>query len=592
MVASRASTSKQELAQGREDDAISDKLQGALRQVFDAYDLGETGQISARDFIKLEIRHGFELGDISRIWEATPRLTKADQANNGHLTFDEFCQCRLRAYQNGSRARSHPVRGKAAWAPSQQGLTQCALEEAERTLQERERMGPRYHPGIRRALKELFCEINMSDPDKYDNFDPAYKLSPAQWVLAHAHLVKTNDSKYPTPCSSIVQPWFSEESFAKADTNKDGLLQRDEFLNLSFDVLEKACQRDIKTALSVTQEILQRLSTRLSRDKSLEKSVAVECHQSRIFQPPHSSRRGDNTGSYAYMGMLQIPSNVVDLEDLLGLLRLYLKLPKYTWFSVFFRSAKHGHASIIAHHEDVRSMLAALTDHNSDHTLYVKNFRTAPKDLEIQIPQPCDDKSFEERMERNFLSGRRWGLDWETQLCGAGCNAPIFTPFAIGDVLIIRIPESGSLRYNISVTVYMDQPVAVSSPYLETAAKMAESEKNKRGKRGAASLEPKSPQEGAPAKNGRRNMLADKNASQLLFVAQREGTCRLFIELSWENVEEEVSRHPSHYSQCQCPAGEVSVGRIGPLFLEVKPGVLPPEYAWHCVDTADVVERC
>jgi len=92
-------------------------------------------------------------------------------------------------------------------------------------------------------------------------------------------------------------------------------------------------------------------------------------------------------------------------------------------------------------------------------------------------------------------------------------------------------------------------------------------------------LQPKPPQDGAPSRNGRAaHFLSDKNSSYLFFVAVKEGTARIFVELSWENAEDEVARQPGHFSQCECPAGEVSVGRIGPLYMEVKPGVAPPEY--------------
>lgn len=69
--------------------------------LFHAYDIQESGTISCGDFVKLEIRNGFEQGDLKRILRAFPTMLKADSISKGRLDFMDFCKARLDSFDQG-----------------------------------------------------------------------------------------------------------------------------------------------------------------------------------------------------------------------------------------------------------------------------------------------------------------------------------------------------------------------------------------------------------------------------------------------------------------------------------------------------------
>ena len=71
------------------------------QNLFHAYDIHESGSISCGDFVKLEIRNGFEQGDLKRILRAFPTMSKADPSSKGHLDFMDFCKARLDSFDQG-----------------------------------------------------------------------------------------------------------------------------------------------------------------------------------------------------------------------------------------------------------------------------------------------------------------------------------------------------------------------------------------------------------------------------------------------------------------------------------------------------------
>ena len=69
--------------------------------LFHAYDIQESGTISCGDFVKLEIRNGFEQGDLKRILRAFPTMSRADPISKGRLDFMDFCKTRLDSFDQG-----------------------------------------------------------------------------------------------------------------------------------------------------------------------------------------------------------------------------------------------------------------------------------------------------------------------------------------------------------------------------------------------------------------------------------------------------------------------------------------------------------
>merc|ERR1712232_881268 len=137
--------------------------------------------------------------------------------------------------------------------------------------------------------------------------------------------------------------------------------------------------------------------------------------------------------------------------------------------------------------------------------------------------------------------GRRWGLDWEVQLLNKGHKLPTLPYFQVGDALIIEVPVSEQQgEFKFITGIHMDSVEVLAKPIEVPMV----------------------------AKFSRKQVNAPTTASvaQLVFVAQREGWCELFVDVSWERHEEDLA-----VQHCLCaPVSVNSVARIGPLRVEVQ----------------------
>eukprot|EP00747_Dinoflagellata_sp_TGD_P164166 gnl/TRDRNA2_/TRDRNA2_183711_c0_seq1.p1 gnl/TRDRNA2_/TRDRNA2_183711_c0~~gnl/TRDRNA2_/TRDRNA2_183711_c0_seq1.p1 ORF type:complete len:563 (-),score=129.93 gnl/TRDRNA2_/TRDRNA2_183711_c0_seq1:96-1784(-) len=508
-----------------EKDKLNNEVEAACKQLFMAYDIDESGELSREEFVKLEMRICFEQGDVFKENPQAARLTLADTDNSGALSYDEFRERQLRNFQELGYAKAK--------------IIETMNEQARRALTERQKMGPRFHDGIRKALKRIF---NLYDVSGDGN------LSPEEWIAAQ-RIVAAEIS------DELDDSWIDEKAFACADTNGDGMLSQEEFLENSFSMFEGVKQRT-DALLATLHNVIKALENRKTQKETEPVTILVQTVEKPEFQPPHAAwqdeatldNREKNSSAWKDRGELKLPLNIQTQEEVVGLVRLFLGIPADTWISVYFLAPAAGGGTqtvTLLRGEkpgegNIQDTLEYLSKPNSEKKLYVKNVRARPKKL---TKQPV---AFLE--ERDVLLpkkvGQSWGLDWETQLVGDGSKLPPFPlVVSLGDAIVVEVPqsdESGEYRY--ACAVYMDKPDVLSKPIEEDVVVKA---KKKKGK--AAGPEPDP-------------ML------QYSFIAQKEGQCIMFVDLSWEDQETKLAT--SH--KLATPVAENSVARVGPIQVDVQ----------------------
>jgi len=507
-------------------DGSQDEVDEALRKLFNAYDLDESGVLSRDEFLAIEMRLAFESGEVYKGDAGQARMTLADADSSGTLDFEEFRERFLTSYTEQGMGRMD--------------IIEHATRQTKTALTERARMGPRYHAGIRQVLRQIFDLFDASGDGN---------LSPEEWISAQK-LVAGEVS------DTLDAGWVDEDGFAAADTNGDGVLDLEEFLEASFTMFE-----GVSTRADVILGTLQRCAKVLiaarneGRKETPPISIFVQASQRPEFQPPHIAWQDEgtmddpekNASKWVRTNEVAIPLNVATAEDVAALVRMVLKLPVDTWLSMYYigrcekegprpvqhvRGAKPGEGNISA-------MLQYFTKPNADLRLYIKNQRKRPSKLSRQ------PRAFLE--ERDQLLARRvgqcWGLDWETQLVGMGNLLPP-RPLTIktGDALVIEVPQtSDGGDYAYATSVFMDATEVLSKPVDEN-------------------IEPKK------SKKKKKKSAGEEDAlMQLTFVGLQPGKCTLFADMSWEDQEEKLAVT----KRITMPCHENSVARIGPIEVEV-----------------------
>eukprot|EP00913_Durusdinium_trenchii_P001376 g1273.t1 len=164
-------------------DEGADEIESALTQLFKAYDLDESGFLSREEFLAIEMRLHYEDGQVYR-------------GESGFRT--------LTAYQEMGMSR--------------QEVLDHMTEQTQKALLERAKMGPRYHAGIRQALRNIFALFDVNG----DGWILTSAL-PQEWISAQ----KTVASEV---SDDLDEGWIDEAAFQAADTNGDGVLDINEFL--------------------------------------------------------------------------------------------------------------------------------------------------------------------------------------------------------------------------------------------------------------------------------------------------------------------------------------------------------------------------
>lgn len=504
-----------------------DEVEAAIESLFRAYDLDESGELSRDEFVAIEMRLHLEDGEVFRAESGAAKMTLADKDGSGCLDFDEFRTRTLTMYSE--------------WGMSREEVTLHATEQTKKVLFERAKMGPRYHAGIRESLRNIYGLFDTSG----DGF-----LSPEEWIAAQ----KTVASEV---SDDFEEGWIDEASFARADTNGDGMLDMSEFLESSFSMFEGVKKRTdaILTTLQRIEKVLhqQRMA---GRKETSPVTIYMQAGEKPEFQPPSKAWQDEptdedqtrNADKWVACGDLAIPLNLATAEEVASLLRLHLRLPADMWIAVFYigpaRDGTSGRPVILLRGEragegNTAAMLQYLSKPKAELKLFIKNVRKRPARL---VRQP---RAFLEERETIFAArtGGCWGLDWETQLVGDGEALPP-RPMQIqqGETLVIEVPqtdEGGEYRY--VANCYMDKTDVLSKPVNEVIEV-----KVKKKKKSKAGPEP-------------------DPLLQLTFVGLREGKCVLFVDVSWEDQEEKLCLSKGLTS----PVAENTVARIGPIEVEV-----------------------
>ena len=502
-----------------------DEIELALGVLFRAYDLDESGELSREEFLAIEMRLHYEDGQVYRGDSGNAKMTMTDKDSSGFIDYQEFRVRTLTSYQEMGLSRAE--------------VLAHMVEQTQKALLERAKMGPRYHAGIRQTLRSIFALFDVSG----DGF-----LSPEEWISAQ----KTVASEV---SDDLDEGWIDEAAFSAADTNGDGMLDINEFLEASFSMFE-----GVKKRSDAILQTLQRIEKVLHQQRMADRketapvTVYMQSAERPPFQPPSLSWQDEPTDpdepneSWKDCGEVALPLNLATAEDVMSLLRLHLRLSHDTWISVYYlgpsREGSGPRAVTLLRGErpgegNTTAMLSYLSKPNAALKLFVKNCRKRPSKL---VRQP---RAFLEERDALFAqrAGTSWGLDWETQLVGEGEKLPP-RPMVmqVGETLIVEVPQAddnGEFRY--MANAFMDKTDVLSKPVNE----VIEVKKGKSKKKGGPEPDP---------------------LLQLTFVALREGKCVIFVDISWEDQEEKLCQR----QQLPSPVAKNTVARIGPVEVDVQ----------------------
>mmetsp|Transcript_70916 Transcript_70916/g.122919 ORF Transcript_70916/g.122919 Transcript_70916/m.122919 type:complete len:572 (+) Transcript_70916:175-1890(+) len=503
-----------------------DQVEQACRALFNSYDVDESGELDAGEFLALEMRLSYARGEEVRADSLSSRLTLTDKDRSGQLSYEEFRDATLRKFSEERLPRPECIRIMGDW-------TKAALLE-------RTRMGPRYHAGIRQALKRIFCLYDVSGDGSLD---------PEEWIAAQKTVAME--------ISDDIDPaWIDEAAFRTADTNGDGVLSQGEFLEASFSMFE-VTRLTMSQLLSTLQGVVSALERRKSVETTAKVTLWLQSKAKPDFQPPNlavmdeekDADKARESTKYRQAGEIALPTNLRTLAEVEALLRLTLDIPTDTWLSIYFVGPDpEGSLKPVMLLRDsiVQETLEYLTKPSALNRLYIKNVRKAPKRLARVRSVYMEER--ETLLAKQ--TGNCWGIDWETQLVGEGKTNPT-SPFVVfvGDAVIIEVPttaEGG--QYTYVVSVFMDGDLVLSRP-VEAVIEPKQPKKKKKKK--GATPEP--------------DVVPDP-LIQLSLVALSEGKCVFFVDVSWEDQEGKlVATHG-----LTTPVHENSIARIGPMEVTVE----------------------
>jgi len=504
-------------------------VEEAIKTLFRAYDLNESGELSRQEFLKIEMRLCYDSGGIFMEEAETAKLTIADTDNSGRLDFKEFRERQLRHYSELYMSTPEVI--------------EAIHDHVQRTFDERSKMGPRYHSGIRQVLKRIF--------QLYDTTGNAL-LSPQEWIAAQRTVaVEILDD--------IDSHWIDEAAFSNADSNGDGNVDLHEWLEASFQLFERSEVRMDSILTTLQRCVLALEKARSGRVKeTLPIDIMVLQDEFPEFKGPGDAHKDEpteddrekNVDKWQCEGNVKLPTHLATAEEVIAILRLILRIPADTWVSVYYlgpgppgtprqvtllRGEKPGEGN-------VKECLEYLSKASADPRLFVKNNRRRAANLIRQA------RAFLEEREGLLAkrTGQCWGIDWETTLVfgedvpprpGTSANA---LTLQLGDALIIEVPETalgGEYRY--VVDIFMDGTDVLSKPVDEDVAPS-----KKKKKKGAGEADP---------------------MVQMSFVSLKEGRAVLFVDVGWEDQEEKLC--VTH--KIIQPLFKYTVARIGPIEVEV-----------------------
>lgn len=497
----------------------------ACRALFDAYDVDESGELDREEFLKIELRLAFSKGEIVKEEPLFAKLTLADRDNSGQLNFDEFRDSQMRNFSEQQLTK-------------QEILT--ALNDLTRNcILERQRMGPRYHTGIRAELRRIF--------QLYDTSGDA-SLSPEEWIAAQKIVAQELSDEQD-------DSWINEAAFKLADTNGDGVLSEPEYLEASFSMFE-VTRMNMAQLLQMLQNITAALEKKLGKESTEALKIYMQASEKPGFLPPSQAWKDEpkaaaagSNAAWKEVGEIKFPTNLSTADEVTALARIKCAISNDTWLSLYVLgpNPEGGNNPVtLLRDANTKSLLDYLSKPNSINRLYIKNVRPRPKKLSKHGLAFLED--------RDALLAKRtgncWGIDWETQLVGAGSGLPPAgaVPIVVGDAVVIEIPSTDdNCEFSYASSIYMDGTEVVSKPVEETIEPKVK--KKKKGK--AAAAEDEKPPD---------------LLKQLSFVGLQEGKCVMFVDISWEDQEQSLCQK----NELGAPVKENSIARIGPIEIEVQ----------------------
>mmetsp|Transcript_11564 Transcript_11564/g.25430 ORF Transcript_11564/g.25430 Transcript_11564/m.25430 type:complete len:555 (+) Transcript_11564:208-1872(+) len=505
----------------------AEEVETALQALFAAYDLDESGDISRDEFFKIEMRFAFESDEIYKAVSGAARMTRMDKDSSGTIDYEEF-RCRFMTnYAEMGMSRAETI--------------EHLNKQTKMALLERARMGPRYHAGIRQVLRQIFYLFDTSG-DGY--------LAPEEWVAAQKIVAMEVSDDFD-------EGWINEAAFSSADKDGNGVLDLAEFMESSFLMFEGVKKR-ADAILATLQRVVKVMEAQQSQTKKDTLPVEIWVQdQTPIFMPPHSSWQDEGTeddpdrnmGKWRKEGEVALSMNLTTAEDVASFIRLLLKLPTDMWVSIFYCGPPRPDAGGLRTvtllrgerpgEGNVQAMLQYLSKPNADLRLFVKNIRKRPSKLTRQQRLFTDQR--DQILQKK--TGQSWGLDWETQLVGEGMKLPP-RPMVIkvGDALVIEVPQSDDHgEYKYASSIFMDRTDVLSQPVDEEPVVKA-------------------------AKSKKKAVGEPDPLLQFSFVALKEGSCVLFVDLTWEDQEEKLALT----KKIATPVAENSQARIGPIEVVVE----------------------
>jgi len=496
-------------------------LEDACRALFEAYDIDESGEISRAEFIKIEMRVCFEKGEVFDENAEVSKLTIADSDNSGTIDYNEF--------------RNRNMRQLTEMGLSNEAIVERLKENTQLALNERKKMGPRFHAGIRQCLKRIFTLYDVSG-------DGA--LSPEEWISAQKVVaLELSDD--------LDESWIDEGAFSAADANNDGAIQLEEYLEANFQMFEGVKTRT-EQILVILQKVMKAMEARKTCKETMPVTILVQASEKPEFQPPHDAwqdepteeQQDKNANAWTAAGEIVMPCNLEKVDEVASLIRLHLKKSEDTWVSMYYRSGQlsQGNPITMFRNQNVRDTLEYFTKANACREIFLKNIRAAPKRLQLRQQAWGDER--EALLKKRV--GKCWGFDWETQLVGDGAKLP-YMPLKVGqgDAIVVEVPatdDNGQFTY-ITQT-YMDAPEILGGPVEEV-------------------IEPKKPKK--KKKKGGDAPEPDPMI-QYSFIGMKPGSCVLFVDVSWDLQEELLAKK----YKLTAPVAENSVARIGPIQVEVE----------------------
>jgi len=459
----------------------------------------------------------------------------------------------------------------------------AALEqEIQIVHDERIRLGPRYHPAVRKKLLKLFDAYSCSGKR------PVEHIIPSDWIEGQRTLAVLNE---------LDPSWVNELRYYIADTEGKGKLKVDQYLEGMFKAFDDyeigadGTPDDAKRALipPMLDAMLKKLN---AREKPTIVNVHVHVRQEKpgprppdptpqeyplgLINPDLASgipgsymsvtdkkNKGANeqlkTASCLWKELKVVPEDTnlkteylavgltSSIRELEAIVRLYLHVdPK--WSMAFFIMKDEVVQGINAD-SAMREFLkeAQEAPKKEPKKLWVKNLRS----IFTSFSTPTDFLSLPEEERPEILApqaGVRHALDYEFFMNKQVTYPPEEITLKVGDALVFKIPCTHP-QSGVPATYKLDHRIYVAGKDKEGKDLMsAPYEEKKEGKA----------KKGKPPPDG---------WNFYMLIAQAEGSAQVLAEVSWEAEEPHLCEKLGHQEILQCD----SVCQLGPFRVKIGP---------------------